>query len=221
MRHYIGLIRKEKDSCYGVDFPDFPGCITAADTVEEAQARAVEVLDFHVDGMIEDGEPLPEALGLDQILEDPGNRNGLVLAVQVPLADKKSKKVRVDITIPEDVSRQVDRFVKNTEGINRSSFFASAGLEKLQRVTAHHVVPIIQAGQKRWTVKRSGTTKTPTRMVKKGISPSEVSGEMVRGREVIVKTSRGGKAGSAKTHVAIRASKRATTKGSKRTKVTK
>lgn len=137
MRHYIAIIRKEKGTCYGVDFPDFPGCVTAADTVEEAQARAVEALDLHVDGMVEDGEPLPEATGLDAIIEDPDSCNGMVLAVQVPLADKKSKKVRVDITIPEDLSRQVDRFVKGTEGLSRSSFFATAGVKELQRTTAH------------------------------------------------------------------------------------
>ena len=139
MKYYIALIRKGKGTCYGVDFPDFPGCITAADTVEDAQARAIEALDLHVDGMVEDGEPLPEATGLNAILEDPDSLEGLVLAVDVPLADKKSKKVRVDIPIPEDISRQVDRFVKNTEGVNRSSFFAEAGLEKLQR--AHHILP--------------------------------------------------------------------------------
>ena len=109
MENYIGLIRKEHGTSYGLDFPDFPGCITAGDTVEEAQAQAIAVLDFHTDGMVEDGEPLPNATGLDTILEDPENLDGLVLAVQVPLADKKSKKVRVDITIPEDLSRQVDR----------------------------------------------------------------------------------------------------------------
>ncbi len=142
MRQYIALIRKEKKSCYGVDFPDFPGCITSGDTVEEAQARAIEALDLHVDGMIEDGEPLPEATGLDAILEDPYNREGLLLAVQVPLANKKSKKVRVDITIPEDVSRQVDKFVKNTEGVNRSSFFAASAVERLQRLAPPAAQPV-------------------------------------------------------------------------------
>ncbi|MCH8312911.1 MAG: type II toxin-antitoxin system HicB family antitoxin, partial [Nitrospinae bacterium] len=111
--------------------------ITAADTADEVQGRAISVLDFHVEGMVEDGEPLPVATSLDEILEDPENRDGLVMAVQVPLADKKKKKVRVDLTIPGDVLRQVDRFVKKTEGINRSSFFSGAVLERLQRVSPH------------------------------------------------------------------------------------
>ena len=29
MASYIALLRKDKDSDFGVDFPDFPGCITA------------------------------------------------------------------------------------------------------------------------------------------------------------------------------------------------
>jgi len=36
MAIYIALVHKEKDSAYGVSFPDFPGCISAGDTLEEA-----------------------------------------------------------------------------------------------------------------------------------------------------------------------------------------
>jgi len=68
MKTYIALIRKEENSCYGVDFPDFPGCITAGNTVEAAQANAVSVLDFHIEGMVEDGDPLPKPSSLDAIL---------------------------------------------------------------------------------------------------------------------------------------------------------
>jgi predicted RNase H-like HicB family nuclease len=33
MTAYIALIRKEPDSDFGVDFPDFPGCVTAGRTL--------------------------------------------------------------------------------------------------------------------------------------------------------------------------------------------
>jgi predicted RNase H-like HicB family nuclease len=161
MKHYIALIRKEKGSCYGVDFPDFPGCVTAADTVEEAQAQAVEILDLHVEGMVEDGEILPEATGLDQILEDPAQCEGLVLAVQVPLADKKSKKKRIDITVPEDVLRQADRFVKTTEGVNRSSFFSHAAMAHLQRTLAPPGFnPVMVRRHKKKVTKRTGSKRS-------------------------------------------------------------
>lgn len=46
MPHYIALIHKDSDSCYGVSFPDIPGVFTAGDTVDEAMQQAREVLQF-------------------------------------------------------------------------------------------------------------------------------------------------------------------------------
>jgi antitoxin HicB len=46
MPHYIALIHKDGDSCYGVSFPDVPGVITAGDTIDEAMQQASEVLEF-------------------------------------------------------------------------------------------------------------------------------------------------------------------------------
>ena len=46
MAHYIALIHKQADSCYGVSFPDVPGVTTAGDTIDEAMRKAAEVLEF-------------------------------------------------------------------------------------------------------------------------------------------------------------------------------
>jgi len=46
MTHYIALIHKDADSCYGVSFPDLPGVFTAGDTIDEAIQKAAEVLKF-------------------------------------------------------------------------------------------------------------------------------------------------------------------------------
>jgi hypothetical protein len=40
MPHYIALIHKDSDSCYGVSFPDVPGIFTAGDTIDEAMLQA-------------------------------------------------------------------------------------------------------------------------------------------------------------------------------------
>jgi antitoxin HicB len=44
--HYIALIHKGPDGCYGVSFPDIPGVITGGDTIGEAMQQAAEVLSF-------------------------------------------------------------------------------------------------------------------------------------------------------------------------------
>lgn len=46
MPHYIALIHKDPSSTYGVSFPDLPGVITAADTLDEAIEQAAEALAF-------------------------------------------------------------------------------------------------------------------------------------------------------------------------------
>jgi predicted RNase H-like HicB family nuclease len=59
MPSYIALIRKEPGSDYGVEFPDFPGCITAGVDLDDARRMAAEALALHIQGMLEDGETLP------------------------------------------------------------------------------------------------------------------------------------------------------------------
>lgn len=56
---YYALVHKDQDSLYGVSFPDFPGCISADETLEKAVTGAQEALQFHIDGMREDEEPIP------------------------------------------------------------------------------------------------------------------------------------------------------------------
>jgi len=61
---YIALLRKEDASDFGVDFPD---CITAGSTLEEARQMAAEALAFHIEGMAEEDGPIPEASPFDRI----------------------------------------------------------------------------------------------------------------------------------------------------------
>ena len=98
MASYIALLRKEAKSDYGVNFPDFPGCITAGSTLEEARILAKEALDAHVALMLEDGDPLPEPSTLDRIIADKENRDALPFLVDLSLP---GKVVRINITVPQ------------------------------------------------------------------------------------------------------------------------
>jgi predicted RNase H-like HicB family nuclease len=40
--------------------PDLPGCITTGKTVEEIERNMRETIALHLEGMMEDGEPIPE-----------------------------------------------------------------------------------------------------------------------------------------------------------------
>lgn len=124
MTTYIALIRKEAASDYGVDFPDFPGCVTAGKTLDEARRMAVEALTLHIEGMVEDRETIPEPSGLDAIMDDNLNREAVAFLVDVPT--RPTKAVRVNIMLPEDLLVEIDR-----ASSNRSRFLAEAARAKL------------------------------------------------------------------------------------------
>jgi predicted RNase H-like HicB family nuclease len=123
MRNYIGLIHKDADSDFGVSFPDFPGAVTAGSTLDEARAMAEEALALHVEGMTEDGEPIPEPSSLEDVMSDPENRTGV--AILVSLKAEQPKTVRVNVTLPEDVLAQIDTYAE-AHGFTRSGFLAQA-----------------------------------------------------------------------------------------------
>lgn len=85
MSTYIGIIHKDNESDYGVSFPDFPGCITAGYTIEEAKTMAYEALLFHIEGMLEDGERLPLPSSPDEIVKNKAFTDGIAfLLVSIP-----------------------------------------------------------------------------------------------------------------------------------------
>lgn len=132
MSAYIGLIRKDKKSDYGVEFPDFPGCITAAKTLAEAHVMAQEALNAHLEFMAGDEEIIPEPSSLEEIMSKRANKNAVVIVVEAinPYAIK-----RVNLTFREDILEKIDRFAKS-HGLTRSSFLATAALHELKRAHA-------------------------------------------------------------------------------------
>jgi predicted RNA binding protein YcfA (HicA-like mRNA interferase family)/predicted RNase H-like HicB family nuclease len=73
MPHYIALVHKDADSCYGVSFPDVPGAITAGDTIDEAIRQAAGVLEFAAeDWENPDGSKIfPAPRAIDELRSDP------------------------------------------------------------------------------------------------------------------------------------------------------
>ncbi len=128
MPSYIALLRKEPSSDYGVDFPDFPGCVTAGCSLDEARAMAQEALEFHIAGMIEDREALPEPSEPEVVMGAPGNADAVAFLVSV--AARKPRARRVNVTLPEDLLRRIDKVARH-RGMNRSSFLARAAAQAI------------------------------------------------------------------------------------------
>ena len=125
--NYIALIRKEADSDYGVEFPDLPGCVTAGVTLDEAAAMAREALALHLEGMAEEGEPLPEPSSLEDVAVLAASAGAVPILVPAPRL--KGRTVRINVTMDENLLTEIDDAAGPGE---RSRFLAQAARASLR-----------------------------------------------------------------------------------------
>ena len=58
---YVVIFEKGENS-YGASVPDLPGCIAVAETMAELRELIAEAIEFHIAGLREDGEVVPQPL---------------------------------------------------------------------------------------------------------------------------------------------------------------
>jgi predicted RNase H-like HicB family nuclease len=56
---YAVVIEKAQSN-YSAYVPDLPGCVATGATVAEVEAQIREAIEFHIDGMRQDGEAIPQ-----------------------------------------------------------------------------------------------------------------------------------------------------------------
>jgi len=120
---YPVIIHKDEGSVFGVTVPDFPGCTTAGDTLEEALANVQEAVELYMDG--EDELPAPSAL--EDVLRDHGEEGGAIMLVDVDLSFMDTTTQRVNITLPAYALRLVDKAAER-RGMTRSAYLAEAAI---------------------------------------------------------------------------------------------
>ena len=70
MRRYLVIV-EEGDSNLSAYSPDLPGCIATGETYDQTVQNMYEVIEFHLEAMMEDGEPLPQSLSMAAYLTIP------------------------------------------------------------------------------------------------------------------------------------------------------
>jgi predicted RNase H-like HicB family nuclease len=129
---YIACIHKEPDSCYGVSFPDFPGCTSAGDSLDEAVANGVEALSGHVRVMEADGDVIPKPRTLGEIVDDSSlreDRDGALLSA-VPLVRDRGSSTRINVSLDLGLLEAIDNAARRRKQ-TRSAFLASAARRDL------------------------------------------------------------------------------------------
>ncbi len=132
---YAVVIHKDQNSDYGVIVPDVPGCFSAGETMAEALENAREALELHFEGLVADGEPLPQPQPqeIDVHTTNPDYAGGVWALVDFDVTPYLGKAVRFNATLPEHLLARIDAYVKTHPGQkSRSGFLAEAALRVLQ-----------------------------------------------------------------------------------------
>ncbi len=67
-RRYAIVIEKA-DGNYSAYVPDLPGCVSTGQTAEQAEANIRQAIAFHIDGLREDGLPIPDSQARAEYVE--------------------------------------------------------------------------------------------------------------------------------------------------------
>ena len=70
MRRYAIVVEKAKSN-YAAYVPDLPGCVATGATVKETERRIREAIQVHVEGLLEDGLPVPKPTSRVDYVEIP------------------------------------------------------------------------------------------------------------------------------------------------------
>ncbi len=130
---YPIYVHKDSDSAYGATFPDFPGCFAAADEVQDLPRAAQEAVEAHYGA---DDEPVPAPSAPDAHAQSEEYQGGFWMMVDVDLSRVRSRAVRLNISLPENLVDQIDAAAKQRRQ-TRSAFLAEAAVREMQSVGIH------------------------------------------------------------------------------------
>ena len=131
---YPVVVHKDPTSDYGVSVPDLPGCVSAGRTLDEALESIRQAIACHIEGMLLDGESVPQAREIELHKSNPEWVEGIWALIQIDLSKLSGKSKRINITLPERLLSQVDQYASQ-HGETRSGFLAQAALDYMNRHT--------------------------------------------------------------------------------------
>ncbi len=118
---YVAIFNYAEDGI-SISFPDSPGCLSYADTTNEAIKNAEEVLGLVLYDMEEENEKIPEPTSLEKVkcLE---NERAVLISVWMPLVrnEIEEQSVKKTLTIPQWLNKMAEK-----ENVNFSKLLQAA-----------------------------------------------------------------------------------------------
>lgn len=115
------------DDGISIEFPDLPGCLPCADTMDEALKNAREALGLHLWGIEQDGEEIPEATAIQDITLEKNQVPAIVEVFMPSFRDKLNNRfVKKTLSLPAWLADMADK-----DGVNCSKIFQNALMDYL------------------------------------------------------------------------------------------
>ncbi len=86
MVQYIGVVHKDVGSCYGISFPDLPGCFSSGDSLEHLIHNAIEAVALFLEDRDADNFPPREMTAVERTLEKGSEHTRLIA---IPYLDNR------------------------------------------------------------------------------------------------------------------------------------
>jgi len=83
--------------------PDLPGCLSAGDSMDDALTNAQEAILLHIEGLLDDGKPLPKPSEISRLRRKREFRNWTWAIVDVDLSQLGDQAARINITLPQRI----------------------------------------------------------------------------------------------------------------------
>lgn len=124
---YPVIIHKDDGSAYGVTVPDFPGCFSAGDTVEEALENVQEAVELYMEGEDMEDMGLPDASDFEVVARSADAAGGAIAMVNIDPSFLDKRVTRINVTVPMHALARIDRAAK-AKGTSRSKFLVDSAL---------------------------------------------------------------------------------------------
>ncbi len=127
MNQYIAIVHKDRDSAFGIHFPDLPGCFAAADRLDDVMQNARDALALYFEDQAE-----IEASSIERIrdLASEDLAEGAML-MAIPRVSNRGKVERVNISLDRGTLDAIDAAAQARK-MTRSAFIAEAAINEIE-----------------------------------------------------------------------------------------
>ncbi|MDP2228130.1 MAG: type II toxin-antitoxin system HicB family antitoxin [Moraxellaceae bacterium] len=119
---YPAYIHRDEGSAYGVTFPDFPGCFSAADELGDLPRLAQEAVEVFFEG---EELNIPAPSSPEQWENDERFEGGYWMLLDIDLSKISTRAIRLNISLPEYLVSKIDKAAEASH-LNRSAFLAKS-----------------------------------------------------------------------------------------------